>query len=237
MLEKKDRQKAVFSADDFGISKLANANILRMIRMGKLDRVEIMISENISPEEVAELKRSGIKLDIHLHLIDQNSDYWQGNRRLHESALPRVFSFLFRYIAGRTVSEKVELQWAIQIERFEELFGRIPDGIGSHEYIHYFPPYMKVVLRLGERYGIPFVRFGKKGFVCDSLVAKVLNRLRVKSLTEVAAGKLVTTDHMISFDWVNNLNFLERLPEGRTAEVVFHPERDDEFRFLERLDL
>jgi predicted glycoside hydrolase/deacetylase ChbG (UPF0249 family) len=235
MLDEINRKKVTFSADDFGISKLANANILRVARTGKLDRIEIMISENISPEEVMELKHLGIKLDIHLHLVDYNSNYWRGNRRLHEGAVKRAVMFGLRYFFGKTAPEKVELQWAIQIEKFEEIFGQAPDGIGSHEYIHYFPPYLRSVLRLGEKYKIPFVRFGKVSFVCDNSVAKVLNWLRKKGLESIKKTTLKTTEYMISFDWMGNLNFLSGLPEGSLAEVVFHPEREDELEFLEKM--
>lgn len=235
MLTENNRKKAVFSADDFGISKLANVNILRAVRSGKLDRVEVMISENLSQEEVRELKNSGVKLDIHLHLVDYNSNYWRGDRRLHESAVRRSVLFFIKYIFGKTAPEKVELQWAIQIEKFEEIFGQVPDGIGSHEYIHYFPPYLRVVLRLKERYRIPFVRFGRKEFNCNNPVAKALNWLRRRNLSMLDRKKIETTDRMVSFDWTNNLDFLEKLPEESLTEVVFHPEREDELAFLEKL--
>lgn len=229
------KKKAVFSADDFGISKLANANILRIIRTGKLDRVEVMISENLSAEEVEELKKSQVKLDIHLHLVDYNSNYWRGDRRLREGAVKRAAIFLLKYVLGKTAPEKVELQWAIQIEKFEELFGKAPDGIGSHEYIHYFPPYLRAILRLGEKYKISFVRFGRSDFVCDSSVTKVLNWLRKKGREIVKKTAMQTTDYIVSFDWVNNLDFLAKLPKETLTEVVFHPEREEEFNFLEKL--
>lgn len=235
MIAENNRKKAIFSADDFGISKLANVNILRSVRAGKLDRVEVMISENLSPDEVRELKNSGVKIDIHLHLVDYNSNYWRGDRRLHEGAIRRAAMFFLKYVFGKTAPEKVELQWAIQIEKFEEIFGQVPDGIGSHEYIHYFPPYLRAVLRLGEKYGIPFVRFGKTEFICDDSVAKVLNWLRKKGLASIQKTTLRTTDRMVSFDWVNDLNFLDKLPEDSVTEVVFHPERQDELDFLEKI--
>lgn len=235
MLNEKNRKKAIFSADDFGISKLANANILRAARTGKLDRVEIMISENLNPEEVRELKNAGVKLDIHLHLVGYNSNYWRGDRRLHEGAIRRALLFSLKYFLGKTAPEKVELQWAIQIEKFEEIFGQAPDGIGSHEYIHYFPPYLRAVLRLGKKYQIPFVRFGRTAFICDNSVAKVLNWLRARGLKNIRKTTLRTSDYMVSFDWIGNLAFLSELPEGSVTEVVFHPEREDELKFLERL--
>ncbi|MFA5961697.1 MAG: ChbG/HpnK family deacetylase [Parcubacteria group bacterium] len=232
MLDEKNRKKAIFSADDFGISKLANVNILKSLRTGKLDRVEVMISENLSADEVEELKKSGVKLDIHLHLVDYNSSYWRGDRKLKESPIRRAIVFILKYLMGKTSPEKVGLQWAIQIEKFEEIFGQVPDGIGSHEYIHYFPPYLRTVIQLGEKYKIPFVRFGKKEFNSSGPVAKALNWLRKKSLVDMRKTTMYTTDYMVSFDWVNELSFLRNLPAGSLTEVVFHPEREVEFDFL-----
>lgn len=235
MLDNETRKKAVFSADDFGISKLANVNILKAVRMGKIDRVEVMISENLNHEEVRELKDSQVKIDIHLHLVDYNSNYWRGDRRLSEGTIKRVVMFSLRYLLGKTIPEKVELQWAIQIEKFEEIFGRTPDGIGSHEYIHFFPPYLRAVIRLGERYKIPFVRFGKTNFEYNNFISKALNWLRKKGLKNIKKTTLKTTDYMTSFDWGNKLDFLNNLPEGSLTEIVFHPEREDELRYLEKL--
>ncbi len=235
MLDQETRKKIIISADDFGISKLANANIFRLIKTGKLDRIEVMISENLNADEIEELKNSHIKLDIHLHLVDYNSDYWRGNRRLKESALKRIILFFWKYIAGKTSAEKVELQWAIQIEKFKEIFGRIPDGIGSHEYIHYFPPYLKVIIRLSEKYNIPFIRFGKKSFDCKNPIAKVLNWLRKKGLTQIKKTNLKTSDFLVSFDWFDNLKFVDNLPPETQTEIVFHPEREEELKFLEEL--
>lgn len=235
MPDQETRKKIIISADDFGISKLANANIFRMMKTGKLDRVEVMISENLSADEIEELKNSHLKLDIHLHLVDYNSDYWRGNRKMKESALKRIFLFFWKYVIGKTSAEKVELQWAIQIEKFKELFGRTPDGIGAHEYIHYFPPYLKTVIHLSEKYGIPFIRFGRNNFDCENPIAKVLNWLRKKGMPQIKKTNLKTSDFLISFDWFDNLKFVENLPPETQTEIVFHPEREEELKFLERL--
>jgi predicted glycoside hydrolase/deacetylase ChbG (UPF0249 family) len=235
MLNNETRKKAIFSADDFGISKLANANILKAIRMGKIDRVEVMISENLNEEEVRELKDSQVKIDIHLHLVDYHSNYWRGDRRLSEGAIKRVIIFFLRYLCGKTVPEKVELQWAIQIEKFEEIFGKAPDGIGSHEYIHFFPPYLRAVIRLSKKYDISFIRFGKTDFEYNNFISKALNLLRKKSLKNIKQTTLSTTDYMTSFDWGNKLDFLNNLPTGSLTEIVFHPEREDELKYLEKL--
>jgi predicted glycoside hydrolase/deacetylase ChbG (UPF0249 family) len=228
-------RKIYFSADDFGISKLANVNILKVLRRGKLDRVAVMISENLSPDEVNELKESGAKLDIHLHLVPKGSDYWRGNRLMRESAAKRLVLFLMNYMTGKFGTQKVALQWTVQIEQFREIFGKNPDGIGSHEYIHYFPPYLKETAKLAHKYEIPFFRFGLSDSQSHSFVSRAINYLRKYGKEHVIASDLTTTDHMESFDWYDNLLFLDKLPPNSSAEVVFHPEREEEMTFLENL--
>jgi predicted glycoside hydrolase/deacetylase ChbG (UPF0249 family) len=230
-----NRERTIISADDFGISILANNNILELVRQRKIDRIEVMISPNLSAEEVEEIKNSGIKIDIHLHLIKADSDYWQGNRRFKEGAVKRLIIFVFNYIFRRTSPDRVELKWAIQIERFRELFGKTPDGIGSHEYIHFFPPYFRVALKLAERYSIPYIRLGNLSGSEENMVAKILNWLRRKNLAAFKRSKLSSSDYMVSLDWVEDKfgEFMRMLPEGSKTEVVCHPEREEESRLMQ----
>ena len=58
----------IFSADDFGQSALANKNILRLVRAGKIQRVSVMAEGKFTKEEVKELLHSKVKLDVHLTL-------------------------------------------------------------------------------------------------------------------------------------------------------------------------
>lgn len=238
MADNRKKDNVFFSADDFGISKLANVNILALLEKGKLDRVAVMISENLSSDDVRKLKNSGAKIDIHLHLVKQGSDYWRGNRLLREGIAKRVFCFFLNFFSGKASPQKVALRWAVQIEKFREIFGKNPDGIGSHEYIHYFPPYLKETIRLAKKYQIPYLRFGINDFTCERRpVAQVINWLRKQTRGQVAESNLETTDHMFSFDWFGNLDFLENLPTKTTVEIVFHPEREDEFEFLAKREI
>jgi len=67
--------KLIISADDFGKSKLANKNILKLAEAGKLDRVSVMIEGDFDEKEVEQLCSANVRLDIHFELI------WQKRRR------------------------------------------------------------------------------------------------------------------------------------------------------------
>ena len=233
MLDQTKKQKIIFSADDFGVNALANANILQLAKAGKLDRVEVMINTSLSKADALALQATGVKLDIHLHLIDYDCDYWQGNRHLERGALKRIGLFIANYLSGKSNVQKVTARWEDQIEKFRELFGAYPAGVGSHEYIHFFPPYFKIALNLCEKYQINFLRFGNTAFHHSTVISKILNWLRGQNIPYFKKTNLETSDYLVSFDWTNNLDFVADLPKESRVEVVFHPERKEEWTFLQ----
>lgn len=234
-MEDNFRKNLIISADDFGISRLADVNILRLAEERKVDRVAVMMSPNLSDREVERLKNSNVKIDIHLHLIKDDSDYWLGNRRLKEGAVKRIVAFVFNYLTGRAGEEKIALKWAIQIENFYEIFGKYPDGIGSHEYIHFFPPYFRAVLKLAKKYEVPYIRLGSGRYTCENKVAKILNWLRRKNIAVFEKSGLETSQYMASLDWAEDINRIASMvPKEGMTELVCHPEREEEFEFMKK---
>jgi len=232
---KESGNKIIVSADDFGISQKATENILNFVREGKIDRVEIMVSKNFSQEQIQTLLNSGIKLDIHFHLIKEKLDYWQDHpRKIDEGALKRIFFFLFNYLTGKIGIKKVEKEWEEQLNHFQKLFGRLPEGISSHEYIHFFPPYFKCVLKIAKKYGIKYVRFGKNLSRNSNIISIILNWLRKRNLEIFKEFAMESSDFMISSDWFENVHTeITKYPSGKQIEVVFHPELEDEYNTLD----
>jgi predicted glycoside hydrolase/deacetylase ChbG (UPF0249 family) len=237
MIKKNDKIITI-SVDDFGINKQTNENIFQLIEKEKVDRAEIMIGEkNITTDQVSRLLASKIKLDIHLHLAKDQLDFWQTNpRKLEKSALKRIFWFIFRYFFGENKPKEIEKEWQNQISEFQKLFGKFPDGLSSHEHIHFFPSYFQVALRLARKNKIPYLRLGKyrakeKGAVCF-----ILNSLRKIDLLFLKKSGIISSDFLVSFDWLTNFDeFLKNCPAGKDIELVFHPEKDSEFEFLSKL--
>lgn len=228
-------EKIIISADDFGISRLASENILKLAKRGSIDCVEVMMSKNISSSYVEELLASGVGINIHLHLVKDRLDFWQEHaRKLEGGAIVRGLKFLAKYALGITSAKNVEDEWRKQIKEFIRVFGRIPDGVSSHEHIHFFPPYFDCLLRLCQEFGISYVRFGKKNFANSSVIAKILNWLREKNLRNFHKAGLDSADLLISFDWVDDLNLILKDSPGKALkEIIFHPEKSSEFNILE----
>jgi predicted glycoside hydrolase/deacetylase ChbG (UPF0249 family) len=241
MVEKNVRDKLILTADDFGKSEIANKNILYLVEAGKLDRVSVMVGGILKKEEVERLLSAGVNLDIHLELV------WQKRRRnlLKDHTLRQLAVFFVNYLWGdwpvpahpRSGKLDVEKEWQNQIEKFKKIFGRMPDGISSHEHVHYFPPYFSVTLQVANHYKIPFIRFGKKGFVGKKtsvyLILKAMHWLNKKNFLR---SKISSSDYFASLDWLGNFDeFLNKIKEGEKIEIACHPEREDEYTFINNL--
>lgn len=229
-MSKKLREKYIISVDDFGIRNVSDT-ILPLVEAKKVDRVAVLVNYSDSTEHIQRLKDSGVKIDIHLELIH----ILGSGHKIEENALMRGANFAFRYVFGFLNAKRVEQEWIDQIEKFKELFGRYPDGLNSHEHVHYFPRFFEIIVSLSDRYNISFVRFPRKRILSKStsIVARILdffwksdyNRLS----THDKKRTIETPDFFVSFDWIRDFDaFDQSLPEGRT-EILFHPEKKYEY--------
>ncbi len=237
----------IISADDFGVSEIANRNILALAREKKIDRTGVMIDGQISKKEVRELLATGIKIDIHLHLLEKDF-FVKREAEAGRNVVWRGILFLIDVIIGRYSSIKVKLIWKKQIEDFYVLFGKYPDGINSHEHMHFFPPFFRVVLALREKFNISFMRLGKWEYKTGlkltpvAFILNILRRINARlnrifvtppHIAKDVPYVLNTSDFLVSFDWIENQElFFENLPSPGQTELVFHPERPEELEFL-----
>jgi predicted glycoside hydrolase/deacetylase ChbG (UPF0249 family) len=221
------RENIIIAADDFGISSKANRNILKLIRARKIDRVSVMVCGEISPLEISELKKSKVKLDIHLESVELKPE----KRKLKDGIVRRSSNFLFKYLSGKISAPAVEISWEKQIRKFKEIFGKFPDGINSHQHIHFWPAYFKIILKLVQKFEIPYARFGKFGLAkSKNNIYRILNQLHKKD--NRISAVFDSSDFLVSLDWIKNIEiFLKNLPQGET-EVVCHPEREEEFEII-----
>ncbi|MFA6383539.1 MAG: ChbG/HpnK family deacetylase [Parcubacteria group bacterium] len=232
METKKIRDKFILNADDFGRSPEANTNILSLAKSGKLDRVSVLITRTFSSEEAAELLQTGAKIDLHLDLPSGARIRGHGQKT---STLQGSFLFLLKYFLRQITPIKIEREWTGQLQKFQKIFGKSPDGINSHQHIHFFPAYFKIILRLAQEYKINFVRFGKSGLLdSDNSTYKILCRLHKKNERLFAASNLNSSDFMASLDWIRNFEkFTNNLPKGE-IELVCHPERKEELELIQK---
>ncbi|MFZ2153723.1 MAG: ChbG/HpnK family deacetylase [Candidatus Moraniibacteriota bacterium] len=225
-----DTSELIFSADDFGASQKTNRRILKLVQAGKINRVAVMINRDLSKKDIKLLKKSGVTLDLHLELfIDKKL-------KLKGSAWGRGLAFYFGYLRGDFQPTRIKRIWAEQIQKFEEVFNQKPAGLNSHEHFHLFPPFFRIVCLLAQKNNIRYVRLGKKKspltFNLTNYILRKFNKKNNRLFFNYS--RLATSRHLISLDWViNKKNPLQSVPAQ--TELVCHPQRKSEYKFLKKL--
>ena len=129
--------------------------------------------------------------------------------------------------------------WQNQIDQFRERIGITPDGINSHEHIHFFPPYFSVALELSQKNNIGYIRFGRKGMIRTgkSHISRIMSANWSWNKKRFMDTNVSSSDYLVGLDWLEDLhNFQLNAPAG-SIEIVAHPERDAEFALLQKADL
>jgi predicted glycoside hydrolase/deacetylase ChbG (UPF0249 family) len=223
------RDRFIITADDYGIRQTAEP-ILRLVHEGRVDRVAVLI-HYVSADQARVLLASGAKIDLHLELIG----VLKTGDKVKESAVTRGINFFMRYITGLLTTKQVEREWRDQIRRFQELFGRLPDGLNSHEHLHFFPEFSRVFVVLAKEYDMSYVRFSRHGMLLTqnfSLIGKILSLMWKRTHRLYTGASLQTSDYLVSLDWLSDFeSFSKELPEG-TVELVVHLEREEDYRMM-----
>ncbi len=224
----------IIAADDYGIRE-TSAPILELAQKGLLDRVAVF-AERVSDADMQALLATGVAVDIHLELIH----LLKTGHEDEGGALGRGFNFLLRRIAGIVHPKRVEAEWRRQILLFQKRFGRLPDGLNSHEHVHYFPEFFAATVTLAEEFEISRVRLGEKGIIRGSrgrFTSGILTVCRSRDVKYLIASERIRSFPWVtSFDWFpDQVSFFDSMndPAHEAVEVVFHPERPEEKSVLE----
>lgn len=223
------RDRFIVTADDYGIRQTAEP-ILRLVHEGKVDRVAVLI-HYVSLDQAKALLESGAKIDLHLELIG----VLKTGDKVRESAVTRGVNFFMRYITGLLTADQVEAEWNDQIRRFQELFGRLPDGLNSHEHLHFFPDFSRVFVSLAKRHSIRYVRFSRRGMLLSqnfNLIGKVLSFLWGRTVHLYRNETFETSEYLVSLDWLSDFASFSREMPGGTVELVVHLEREEDYRMM-----
>lgn len=227
------RKKLIIAADDYGIRETSKP-ILDLAEKGILDRVAVF-SELVTDSDMQALLRTGVAIDIHLELMHLLKSGYEDTG----GAFSRGMNFLIRRIFGRVNKEKARTEWRRQIVLFRERFGRLPDGLNSHEHVHYFPEFFSVIAELAKEFGIGYVRLGRNGIIRGRhgrLTSQILASCARSDRKFLFANERGSSEWVTSFDWFageDEFRDVMSKSEYSNIEVVFHPERLNEKQALE----
>jgi chitin disaccharide deacetylase len=221
-------KRLVVNADDFGYARDVNAGIVEAHRNGILTATTLM-ANGAAFDDAVELARSTPEMDVGCHLV------LVGGRSLlaGQRPFPKNVPELLKRLALRQISPYDELR--AQVERIIAA-GIRPTHLDTHKHTHIAFPVLDAVARLGEEFGIVWVRrpfdfpLSGSGSVPWSkrMVSGSLQVLRSRFHSKLARHGCKTTDYFAGFQLTGYLNadelagLIRSLPEG-TTEFMCHP--------------
>jgi predicted glycoside hydrolase/deacetylase ChbG (UPF0249 family) len=224
------RKQLVVNADDFGFTPDVNEGIVEAHRRGILTATTLM-ANGAAFEDAVQLARATPSLDAGCHLVLVG-----GRSLVTGKAFPLTVPQLLAAMARREIRVYDEL--AAQVRRIVDA-GIRPTHLDTHKHTHLAPPVLDAVARLGEEFGIRWVR-RPFDFPLNALRGGVP---RVKRMASGAMGLLRrrfhrvlekrgcrTTDHFTGFQMTGRFRTAElvallgAIPPGST-ELMCHPGR------------
>lgn len=187
----------IVNADDFGLTPGVNRGIEEAFVHGIVTSASLMVRAGAA-EDAARFARAHPELSVGLHL---DLGEW-----IHE----RVGWVAVYEVVPLSDEPAVQTEVAAQLTRFEQLVGRGPTHVDSHQHVHLSDPVRSVVERVAQRAGIP---------------ARGLDE-RVRHLGDFygRTGEGIPIEGAITVDALVRL--IDRLEPGLT-ELSCHPGRDD----------
>jgi predicted glycoside hydrolase/deacetylase ChbG (UPF0249 family) len=152
--------RLIVNADDLGVSERVNDGIVQAHRSGIVTAASLMASGR-GFDHAVQCCRRAPELDVGVHLTlvaekplqPKESSLTGDDGRLP----PTIGVFLRRCLAGAIRMTDIQAELSAQIERVLD-HGLRPTHLDSHQHVHALPGIAQLVLRLSDRYRIPFVR-------------------------------------------------------------------------------
>lgn len=159
-------KKLIINADDYGICPSVNYAIENLIRAGRLLDVSILANFKLY-EESADflLRQPEFAVGVHLNVVEGVAVSLAGKVKIllgSDGKFLNLSRVLLRYTrAPFAVSEAVEIEWRNQIELLLESGLKISHA-DTHQHIHAFPPFWKILMKICNDYGIVAARLPRE---------------------------------------------------------------------------
>ena len=227
------RKRLVVNADDFGFTADVNEGIVEAHREGILTATTLMANGEAFEHAVG-LARQNPSLDVGCHMVLVG-----GRSLLSGKHLPPTVASLAGALARRQIDVLAELR--AQLQRIFAA-GIQPTHLDTHKHTHLAPPVLEAVARLGEEFGIRWVRRpfdlplqaqrhpASRPPRLTRLVGGAMGLLRPRFHQVLEKHRCWTTDHFAGFLMTGRLRTRElvelvsAIPAGST-ELMCHPGR------------
>ena len=157
----KQRTRLVVCADDYALTPGVSRAIRELIEDGRISATSVMTVCPFWPEEAPALKAVCGNADIGLHLTLTDHVPLGDMRELApEGRFPTIDRMLRESLRGRLPLLEIEMEIERQLDRFVEVWQRLPAHVDGHHHVHQLPGVRSALLRvLGrQRFGKPYLR-------------------------------------------------------------------------------
>jgi len=180
----RSQRNFIVIADDYGLGPKHNSVMRDLLKMGALDGVSVLVSDEIKGRESKKLlsltARTGQQIGLHLNLTHPMPGL---------SFVEPLGKLLIGSITGHLDVAAVRQSIDRQLDIFEAAFGQLPDFVDGHQHCHCFPAVSDVVLSAAKE------RMSARPFwirsPCPSTMRGVFAAIRLggmKSLIIMALG-------------------------------------------------
>jgi hopanoid biosynthesis associated protein HpnK len=233
--------RLIVNADDFGLSEAVNRAVIEAHENGIVTSTSIMAG-GAAFEHAADLAARSPTLDVGVHLtLTELQPVAESVPSLvgAEGRFARhATDFAKRWLRGTIVLGDVRKELDAQIQRVRA-HGVQPTHLDGHQHVHVLPGIARVVAELARVNGIRGVRVPTERM--HGYMFKDLGGLK-RLAEQIALGMFGTlsplkhlrrVDRFVGFYFGGRLNeqnlrtVLERLPPGKTVELMCHPGLED----------
>jgi len=229
-MDQKPLRRLVVNADDFGFTPDVNEGIIEAHRRGILTAATLM-ANGPAFEDARRLAQDAPRLDVGCHLV-----LIGGRSLITGKELPATVSQFLSAIASRQIRVYEELR--AQVRRLIRS-GIQPSHLDTHKHTHLVPPVLDAVARVGEEFGISWIRrpfdfplHAKNGAApfWKRLTNASMGLLRHRFQHVIEKHHCQTTDHFAGFRMTGQfrtrelVELLRAIPPG-TTELMCHPGR------------
>ncbi len=228
--------RVIINADDFGLSPSVNEGIVKAHRDGILTSATLMANTPGFEQAVA-LSRENPKLGVGLHLnivrgFPVSKPESIPSLLAPDGRFPASAGKVIKGLYGRRIkAADLERELRAQVEKALKAGVKI-SHFDSEKNLHVIPPFFRLVLRLGQEYGIKKVRFVREfrlsKAVGQSIKAAFLSAACLRMRKRVARAGFVITDRFYGISNSGRMTaaalsaLLSRQKDG-SAEIMVHP--------------
>jgi hopanoid biosynthesis associated protein HpnK len=232
-------KRVIFSADDFGLSEAVNEAVERAHRDGLLRSASLMVAAPAADDAVHRARRlPALRVGLHLVAVegpavlppDRIPALVDATGQFPADQLRLALRYAFDPAARRQLASEIDAQFSAFVAT-----GLTLDHADAHKHMHLHPTVGRLMLRIGQRFGLPALRVPAEPpwvlAACGTPAgrgARLLYRWTDLLRHQARRAGVATTDHCFGLAWSGCMTaerlrrLAEHLPDG-VSEVYCHP--------------